>query len=110
MHFARGFFDLEKGPCNLQEGFSTPENVPAICERVFQPRKTPLQFAWTFSAAIQAANPLAGFHLLVPKWNRFDATVRVGCATGRRGGDWCGTTLDLPHPRWDDLSILAVSA
>ena len=51
MHFARGVFDLEKGPCNLQEGFSTPENVPAICERVFQPRKTPLQFAWTFSAA-----------------------------------------------------------
>ena len=60
MHFARGVFDLEKGPCNLQEGFSTPENVPAICERVFQPRKTPLQFAWTFSAAISAANSAAG--------------------------------------------------
>jgi len=60
MHFARGVFDIEKCPCNLQEGFSTPENVPAICERVFQPRKMPLQFAWAFFAAISAANSVAG--------------------------------------------------
>ena len=57
---AGGLSGLGKGPCILQEGFSTLKKVPAIRKKAFQPSKTPLQSAWTFSAAISDANSVAG--------------------------------------------------